>query len=55
MNKQNFPEHLIQFLFVEMGTSGTIDKEMGMILKLKFHLKQMESVLRKCIFEWCVL
>lgn len=49
---QRSPEHLIQFLFAELGTSGSIDGEKRLILKGKFQPKQMESVLRRYIIEY---
>lgn len=49
---QRLPEHLIQFLFAELGTSGSIDGEKRLILKGKFQPKQMESVLRRYIIEY---
>lgn len=49
---QRNPEHLIQFLFAELGTSGSIDGEKRLILKGKFQPKQMESVLRRYIIEY---
>jgi translation initiation factor 2 subunit 2 len=49
---QRSPEHLIQFLFAELGTSGSIDGEKRLVLKGKFQPKQMESVLRRYIIEY---
>lgn len=49
---QRNPEHLIQFLFAELGTSGSIDGEKRLVLKGKFQPKQMESVLRRYIIEY---
>lgn len=49
---QRNPEHLIQFLFAELGTSGSIDGEKRLVLKGKFQPKQMESVLRRYILEY---
>lgn len=49
---QRNPEHLIQFLFAELGTSGSIDGEKRLVLKGKFQPKQMESVLRRYIVEY---
>lgn len=49
---QRNPEHLIQFLFAELGTSGSIDGEKRLVLKGKFQPKQMESVLRRYIMEY---
>merc|ERR1712227_455420 len=49
---KNNPEHLIQFLFAELGTSGSIDGEKRLVLKGKFQPKQMESVLRRYILEY---
>lgn len=49
---QRNPEHLIQFLFAELGTLGSIDGEKRLVLKGKFQPKQMESVLRRYIIEY---
>lgn len=49
---QRSPEHLIQYLFAELGTTGSIDGEKRLILKGKFQPKQMESVLRRYIIEY---
>ncbi|CCE83307.1 Piso0_003882 [Millerozyma farinosa CBS 7064] len=49
---QRSPEHLIQFLFAELGTSGSIDGEKRLVLRGKFQPKQMESVLRRYIIEY---
>lgn len=49
---QRSPEHLIQYLFAELGTTGSIDGEKRSILKGKFQPKQMESVLRRYIIEY---
>lgn len=49
---QRNPEHLIQFLFAELGTSGSIDGEKRLVLRGKFQPKQMESVLRRYIIEY---
>lgn len=49
---QRNPEHLIQFLFAELGTSGSIDGEKRLVLKGKYQPKQMESVLRRYIMEY---
>lgn len=49
---QRNPEHLIQYLFAELGTSGSIDGEKRLVLKGKFQPKQMELVLRRYIIEY---
>ncbi|EMG47680.1 SUI3 Eukaryotic translation initiation factor 2 subunit beta [Candida maltosa Xu316] len=49
---QRSPEHLIQYLFAELGTTGSIDGEKRLVLKGKFQPKQMESVLRRYIIEY---
>lgn len=49
---QRNPEHLIQYLFAELGTSGSIDGEKRLVLRGKFQPKQMESVLRRYIIEY---
>ncbi|CAG8518036.1 3135_t:CDS:2 [Diversispora eburnea] len=43
------PEHVIQFLFAELGTSGSIDGAQRLIIKGRFQQKQLENVLRRYI------
>ncbi|KAJ1918877.1 Transcriptional regulator [Mycoemilia scoparia] len=45
-------EHLIEFIFAELGTSGSKDKNGSLIIKGRFQQKQMETVLRKYIIEY---
>ncbi|KAK9768544.1 translation initiation factor eIF-2 beta subunit [Basidiobolus ranarum] len=46
------PEHLIQFLFAELGTSGSVDGQGSLIIKGRFQQKQIENVLRRYIVEY---
>ncbi|AJP41914.1 Sui3p [Saccharomyces cerevisiae YJM1078] len=46
------PEHLIQYLFAELGTSGSVDGQKRLVIKGKFQSKQMENVLRRYILEY---
>ncbi|KAK9712695.1 translation initiation factor eIF-2 beta subunit [Basidiobolus ranarum] len=46
------PEHVIQFLFSELGTSGSIDGSGSLIIKGRFQQKQIENVLRRYIVEY---
>lgn len=43
------PEHVIQFLFAELGTSGSVDGSKRLIIKGRFQQKQIENVLRRYI------
>ena len=43
------PEHVIQFLFAEMGTTGSVDGAGRLVIKGKFMQKQVENVLRRYI------
>ncbi|CAN6617163.1 eukaryotic translation initiation factor 2 subunit beta [Trichomonascus vanleenenianus] len=45
-------EHVIQFLFAELGTSGSIDGSNRLIIKGRFQQKQIETVLRRYIMEY---
>lgn len=45
-------DHLIQYLYAELGTSGSIDGQKRLIIKGKFLGKQMENVLRRYILEY---
>lgn len=49
---QRSPEHLIQYLFAELGTSGSVDGQKRLVIKGKFMPKQMENVLRRYILEY---
>ncbi|KAJ1652822.1 translation initiation factor eIF-2 beta subunit [Dispira simplex] len=46
------PDHVIQFLFAELGTSGSVDGSQRLVIKGRFSQKQMESVLRRYIVEY---
>lgn len=46
------PEHVIQYLFAELGTSGSVDGKSQLIIKGKFFQKQIEYVLKKYIIEY---
>jgi len=45
------PEHVIQFLFAEMGTTGSVDGSGRLVIKGRFQPKQVENVLRRYIGE----
>jgi len=42
-------EHVTQFLFAELGTSGSVDGSKRLVLKGRFQQKQIENVLRRYI------
>ena len=46
------PEHVIQFMFAELGTSGSVDGSGRLIIKGRFQQKQIENVLRRYIVEY---
>ncbi|TFK52888.1 hypothetical protein OE88DRAFT_1656545 [Heliocybe sulcata] len=46
------PEHVIQFLFSEMGTTGSVDGQGRLVIKGRFQQKQLENVLRRYIVEY---
>lgn len=46
------PEHLIQFLFAELGTTGSVDANERLVIKGRFQQKQIESVVRRYIMEY---
>jgi len=45
-------EHVIQFLFAELGTTGSVDGEKRLVIKGRFQQKQIENVLRRYIVEY---
>ncbi|KAF7762102.1 hypothetical protein Agabi119p4_8695 [Agaricus bisporus var. burnettii] len=46
------PEHVIQFLFAEMGTTGSVDGAGRLVIRGRFQQKQVENVLRRYIVEY---
>ena len=46
-------EHVTQFLFAELGTSGSVDGSQRLVIKGRFQQKQIENVLRRYIGELC--
>jgi len=42
-------EHVTQFLFSELGTSGSVDGSRRLVIKGRFQQKQIENVLRRYI------
>jgi translation initiation factor 2 subunit 2 len=46
------PEHVVQFLYSELGTSGSMDGMQRLVMKGKFSSKQVETVLRHYISEF---
>ncbi|KAG5518573.1 hypothetical protein PMAC_002969 [Pneumocystis sp. 'macacae'] len=45
-------DHVIQFLFAELGTSGSVDGSARLVIKGKFQQKQIENVLKRYIVEY---
>ncbi|KAK0521657.1 translation initiation factor eIF-2 beta subunit [Tilletia horrida] len=46
------PEHVLQYLFSELGTIGNLDGSQRLIIKGRFTQKQIEHVLRTYIVEY---
>jgi len=46
------PEHVIQYMFAEMGTTGSVDGSGRLVIKGRFQQKQIEHVLRRYIVEY---
>ncbi|KAG6333406.1 hypothetical protein ID866_5688 [Astraeus odoratus] len=46
------PDHVTQFLFAEMGTTGSVDGMGRLVIKGRFQPKQVENVLRRYIVEY---
>ncbi|EAU83828.2 translation initiation factor [Coprinopsis cinerea okayama7 len=46
------PEHVIQFLFAEMGTTGSVDGAGRLVIRGRFQQKQIENVLRRYLVEY---
>lgn len=45
-------EHVTQYLFAELGTSGSVDGSRRLVIKGRFQQKQIENVLRRYIMEY---
>ncbi|KAG9377540.1 GCD7 Translation initiation factor 2 beta subunit eIF-2beta eIF-5 N-terminal domain [Pyrenophora tritici-repentis] len=45
-------EHVAQFLFAELGTSGSFADQKRLVIKGRFQQKQLENVLRRYIVEY---
>ena len=50
MHRQD--EHVIAFLFAELGTSGSVDGSHRLVIKGRYTQKNMENVLRRYIVEY---
>ena len=46
------PDHVIQYLFAELGTTGSTDGEQHLIIRGRFQQKQIENVLKRYIVEY---
>ncbi|WRT69403.1 uncharacterized protein IL334_006387 [Kwoniella shivajii] len=46
------PDHVIAFLYSELGTTGSIDGAQRLIMKGRYTQKQIENLLRKYIVEY---
>ncbi|TFK25473.1 translation initiation factor [Coprinopsis marcescibilis] len=46
------PEHVIQFLFTELGTTGSVDGAGRLVIKGRFQQKSIENVLRRYLVEY---
>ena len=40
------PDHVIQYLFAELGTTGSIDGSQRLVIRGRFQQKQIENVLK---------
>ncbi|OJJ48620.1 hypothetical protein ASPZODRAFT_14747 [Penicilliopsis zonata CBS 506.65] len=45
-------DHVMQFLFAELGTNGSVDGSRRLVIKGRFQQKQIENVLRRYIVEY---
>jgi translation initiation factor 2 beta subunit (eIF-2beta)/eIF-5 len=43
------PKHFIDYLFAELGTSGSIDGSQRLVIKGRFQQKQIENVVKRYI------
>jgi translation initiation factor 2 subunit 2 len=47
-------DHVMQFLFAELGTSGSVDGSRRLVIKGRFQQKQIENVLRRYIGTFAI-
>ena len=48
------PEHVIQYMMAELGTSGTLDGQQRLIIKGRFLPKVFEGVLRHYFIDYVI-
>jgi len=48
------PQHLLTYVIVELGTTGNLDGSGRIVIKGRFMVKQLESLLKKYIDEYVV-
>ncbi|CAM8970166.1 hypothetical protein QQ045_005313 [Rhodiola kirilowii] len=48
------PEHVMNFLLAEMGTSGSLDGQQRLVVKGRFAPKNFEGILRRYINEYVI-
>ncbi|GAA0163430.1 hypothetical protein Leryth_017909 [Lithospermum erythrorhizon] len=48
------PEHVMNFLLAEMGTSGSLDGQQRLVIKGRFAPKNFEGILRRYINEYVI-
>jgi len=53
-NMNRTQEHLMSFLLSEMGTTGAIDSKGSLIVKGKFSVKDVESLLKKYYIQFVI-
>jgi len=46
------PEHLLNYVLAELGTNGSLDGKLRLVIKGRFQPKQIENVLRHYITEY---
>ena len=53
------PEHVIAFLFAEMGTTGSVDGAGRLVIRGRFQQKQIENILGRymvcCLFPLLIV
>ncbi|GAB2265174.1 hypothetical protein Dimus_000239 [Dionaea muscipula] len=48
------PEHVMNFLLAEMGTSGSLDGQQRLVIKGRFAPKNFEGILRRYVNEYVI-
>ncbi|KAH3765444.1 eukaryotic translation initiation factor 2 subunit beta [Pelomyxa schiedti] len=46
------PEHVLQYVFAELGTTGSLDGKQQLVIRGRYQIKSIETLIRKYIGEY---